>query len=372
MRANNVLGLIFSNTYDHYLSELTAMRSMGSVPYGGRYRLIDFQLSAMVNSGIGKVGIITKSNYQSLMDHVGGGRAWDLSRKKGGLCILPPFNTSTATAGGIYSGRIEAIANAMDFITYSDEEYILMTDCNTLYNFDFAEMFRQHEKSGADITIAYANGASPKIEELAAFELDSDGRITGVSRINAGEEQNYSVNVFLMRKALLERLINEAMSLGYRSFTMDILQKNVQRLKIFGYEAPGFVKVLDSMQSFFEANMALLNSDSRKALCLSQPVYTKVKDDVPAIYGLNSEVSNSLVADGCVIEGKVENSVLFRGVHVGKGTVVKNCVLMQNTYIGDNVSLNCVMADKDVVIKPGKVLSGDKSFPVHIGKGIVI
>ena len=370
MRANNVLGLIFSNTYDHYLNELTAMRSMGSVPYGGRYRLIDFQLSAMVNSGLGKVGIVTKSNYQSLMDHVGHGRAWDLSRKNGGLYILPPFNTSTAS--GIYSGRIEAIANVMDFISYSDEEYVLMTDCNTLYNFDFTEMFKQHEKTGADITIAYANGVVPKIAELAAFELNEENRITGVSRNKAGIQTDYSINVFLMRKALLERLLNEAMSLGYRSFTMDILQKNTEKLKIYGYKAPGFVKVLDNMQSFFEANMALLNSADRKSLCLSQPVYTKVKDDVPAIYGLDSDVSNSLIGDGCVIEGKVINSVLFRGVHVGKGAVIKDCVLMQNTYVGDNVNLNCVTADKDVVIKPNKVLSGDKTFPVHIGKGIVI
>lgn len=370
MRANNVLGLVFSNTFDHYLNELTAMRSMGSVPYGGRYRLIDFQLSAMVNAGIGKVGIITKSNYQSLMDHVGNGRAWDLSRKKGGLYILPPFNTTTA--GGIYSGRIEAISNVMDFIEGSDEEYILMTDCNALYNFDFTEMFRQHEKTGADITIAYVNGEAPKISELAEFSFGAGGRITGVARNQGGEKKNYSINVFLMRKALLERLINEANSLGYRSFTEDILKRNLEKLKIFGYEAKGFVKVLDGMQSYFEANMALLDSQNRKDLCLSQPVYTKVKDDVPAIYGLNSKVSNSLVADGCVIEGEVINSVLFRGVHIGKGTVVKDCVLMQNTYIGDNVSLNCVTADKDVVIKPGKVLSGDKSFPVHIGKGIVI
>lgn len=370
MRANNVLGLIFSNTYDHYLNELTAMRSMGSVPYGGRYRLIDFQLSAMVNSGIGKVGIITKSNYQSLMDHVGHGRAWDLSRKNGGLCILPPFNTSTSS--GIFSGRIEAIANAMDFISYSDEEYVLLTDCNTLYNFDFSDMFSRHEKTGADITIAYVNGKTPKIEELPNFTIDCDGRITEISRNQADSEADYSINVYFMRKALLERLINEATSLGYHSFTMDILKRNIEKLNIFGYKATGYIKVLDNMQSYFEANMDLLKSENRKALCLSQPVYTKVKDDVPAIYGLDSEVSNSLIADGCVIEGKVINSVLFRGVHIGKGTVVKDCVLMQNAYISDNVSLNCVTADKDVVIKPGKVLSGDKTFPVHIGKGIVI
>ena len=163
MRANNVLGLIFSNTYDNYLSEITSVRSMGSVPYGCRYRLIDFQLSAMVNSGIGKVGIITKSNYQSLMDHVGHGRAWDLSRKNGGLYLLPPFNIGTT---GIYSYKIEAISSAMNFLRNSEEEYVLMTDCNAIYNVDFTDMFERHEKSGADITIAYKRSPAPAIREL--------------------------------------------------------------------------------------------------------------------------------------------------------------------------------------------------------------
>lgn len=369
MRANNVLGLVFSNNFDNYLNELTSMRSMGSVPYGGRYRLIDFNLSAMVNSGMAKVGIITKSNYQSLMDHVGNGRAWDLSRKKGGLYILPPFNSSNT---GLYSGRIEAVAGVMNFLQYSDEEYVLMCDCNALYNFDLTKMFAYHEEKGADITIAYVNGETPNISELAILDMDEENKIKAVSRRLKDGVENYSINIVLLRKSLLERLVNEATSLGYHSFTDDILKRNVSKLKIYGYEATGFVKMLDSMQSYFEANMALLEKENRDALCRSQHVYTKVKDDVPAIYGLGSDVSNSLVADGCVIEGKVENSILFRGVHIGKGTVVKNCVLMQNTYIGDDVSLNCVVADKNVVIKPGKVLSGDENFPVYIGKGIVI
>ena len=363
MRANNVLGLVFSNTFDHYLNELTSMRSMGSVPYGGRYRLIDFNLSAMVNSGMGKVGIITKSNYQSLMDHVGNGRAWDLSRKNGGLYILPPFNSANT---GLYSGRIEAVAGVMNFLQYSEEEYVLMCDCNAVYNFDLTKMFAYHEAKGADITIAYVNGETPEISELAILGIDSVSR-----RLKEGVE-NYSINIVLMRKSLLERLVNEATSLGYRSFTEDILKRNVSKLKIYGYEVTGFVKLLDGMQSYFEANMALLDKENRDALYRSHAVYTKVKDDVPAIYGLGSDVKNSLVADGCVIEGTVENSILFRGVHVGKGAVVKNCVLMQNNYIGDDVKLNCVVTDKNVVIKPGKVLSGDEKFPVYIGKGIVI
>ena len=342
---------------------------MGSVPYGCRYRLIDFQLSAMVNSGIGKVGIITKSNYQSLMDHVGHGRAWDLSRKNGGLYLLPPFNIGTT---GIYSNKIEAISSAMNFLRNSEEEYVLMTDCNAIYNVDFTDMFERHEKSGADITIAYKHSPAPAIRELTKFELADDGRITSISR-RSDEEANYSLNVIFMRKSLLERLISEAIGLGYHSFTKDVLQKNINSLKIYGCEFNGYVKVIDGIQSYFEANMDLLKKENRKALFAKEkPVFTKVKDDVPAIYGLDSHASNSLIADGCVIEGTVENSVLFRGVHIGKGAVVKNCVLMQNTYISDDVKLNCVIADKNVVIKPNKNLSGDVKFPVFIGKGIVI
>lgn len=342
---------------------------MGSVPYGCRYRLIDFQLSAMVNSGIGKVGIITKSNYQSLMDHVGHGRAWDLSRKNGGLYLLPPFNIGTT---GIYSNKIEAISSATNFLRNSEEEYVLMSDCNTIYNVDFRDMFDRHLNTGADITIAYKHTAAPAIRELTKFELADDGRITSISR-RSDDEANYSLNVIFMRKSLLERLISEAIGLGYRSFTEDVLQKNIKSLKIYGCEFDGYVRTIDGIQSYFEANMDLLNKENRKALFSKEkPVFTKVKDDVPAIYGLDSHASNSLIADGCVIEGKVENSVLFRGVHIGKGAVVKNCVLMQNAYISDDVKLNCVIADKNVVIKPNKNLSGDVKFPVFIGKGIVI
>lgn len=369
MRANNVLGLIFANTYDECLNEITSVRSMGSVPYGGRYRLIDFQLSAMVNSGIGKVGIVTKSNYQSLMDHVRNGRPWDLSRKNGGLQILPPFNY---TKVGIYDGKIEALAGAMDFVSHADEEYVLMSDCHAIYNIDLSKMFNYHEEKNADITIGYINGNAPKIERMSELDIADDGRIKSIARINSDDSVDYSLNVILMRKSLLERLINSALSLNYQSFTEDILQRNVDSLKIYGYKFDGYVKVIDGLQTYFESNMDLLEKENRKALLTSQPVYTKVKDDVPAIYGLNSNVKNSLVADGCVIEGTVENCVLFRGVHIGKDTVVKNCVIMQNAYIGDSVNLNCVIADKDVVIKPNKVLSGDVTFPVYIGKGIVI
>lgn len=367
MRGNNVLGIIFPNVGDEALSELTSLRSMGSVPFGGRYRLIDFELSSMVDCGMSKIGIITKGNYQSLMDHVGSGRAWDLSRKNGGLMIIPPFNTAGA---GMHSTRIEALTGAMDFVRHCDEEYVLLTDCNFVCNMDYEKVFDFHIKSGADITAVYTKGLSPETKSLG-FKVN-DGRITEAGFVT-NENADYSMNIYFMRKSLLERFVNDSIRTGENDFEKLFIMDNVSSLKIMGYEYTGFVRVLDNLKSYFDSNMSLLKSENRKALFTSKrPVYTKVRDEVPAIYGLGSSVKNSLVTDGCVINGTVENCVLSHGVHIGKGAVVKNCILMNNTYIGDGVHLDCVIADKEVVIKPNKTLSGDASYPIFIGKMIVI
>lgn len=367
MRGNNVLGIIFPNVGDESLGELTSVRSMGSVPFGGRYRLIDFQLSSMVDCGMSKIGIITKGNYQSLMDHVGSGRAWDLSRKNGGLMIIPPFNTAGA---GMHSTRIEALRGAMDFIRHCDEEYVLLTDCNFVCNMDYEKIFDFHVKNNADITAVYTKGKAPETKCLD-FKLDN-GRI-----VEAGyafeEESDYSMNIYFMRKALLERFVNDSVRTDEGDFEKLVIMDNTASLKIMGFEFNGFVRTLDNLRSYFDSNMSLLESENRKALFTSErPVYTKVRDEVPAIYGLGSSVKNSLVTDGCVINGTVENCVLSHGVHIGKGAVVRNCILMNNTYIGDGVHLDCVIADKEVVIKPNKTLTGDPSYPIFIGKMIVI
>lgn len=367
MRGNNVLGIIFPNAGDDALSELTSLRSMGSVPFGGRYRLIDFELSSMVDCGMSKIGIVTKGNYQSLMDHVGSGRAWDLSRKNGGLMIIPPFNTAGA---GMHSTRMEALRGAMDFIRHCDEEYVLLTDCNFVCNMDYEKIFEYHVKSNADITAVYTKGVSPETTCLG-FSLDN-GRVTDAGFIT-NEEADYSMSIYFMRKALLERFVNDSIRTGENDFEKLIIMDNTSSLKIMGYEHKGFVKALDNLKSYFDTNMSLLETENRKALFTSErPVLTKVRDEVPAIYGLGSSVKNSLITDGCVINGTVENCILSHGVHIGKGAVVKNCILMNNTYIGDGVHLDCVIADKEVVIKPNKTLAGDKSYPIFIGKMIVI
>ncbi|NLO45570.1 MAG: glucose-1-phosphate adenylyltransferase subunit GlgD [Clostridiales bacterium] len=372
MRANNVLGLVFSNAYDAALPELTNLRTMGSVPFGGRYRLIDFALSNMVNCGIAKVGIITKSNYQSLMDHVGSGKPWDLSRKNDGMFILPPFSSNESA--GMYDNRIEALKGKMRFIVRSREEYIILCDCNVICNLDFNELFKEHSKSGADITIAYRHGKAPDLPDLLSFSTGDGGRITeAVTGGGQDCEADYSLNIYLMRKSLLERLINEAAGMHMDNFERDIIQRNIETLKIHGFEEKGFVRVLNGLKSYYDANMELLDTAKRNMLfSKKRPVLTKLRDEMPVIYGLGSKAKNSLIADGCIIDGEVENSILFRGARVRKGASVKNSIIMQGTYIGENVRLDSVVIDKSTVIKPGKSLCGDENYPVYIGKEIII
>lgn len=368
MRANNILGIIFSNSYDEAMPEFTNLRTMGSAPFGGRYRLIDFALSNIVNSGMNKVGVITKSNYRSLMDHIGTGKPWDLDRKQGGLFLLPPFSGGS----GMFDCRIEALNGIMSFISRSKEEYVVISDCNVVCNIDLTKLFEFHKKNADDITVACGRGAIPEFGDIMSFEADESARITGVD-ISARGEGLYSLNIFLMRKSLLQRLINEAAQMKLDFFERDIIAKNVDKLRISAYEPGGFIRTLDSLQTYYRVSLELLDKDNMSSLFdRERPVYTKIYDEMPAIYGLGSSVVDSLVSDGCTIEGTVEHSILSRGVKVSKGAVVRNSILMQNTVVGDNVSLNCTVTDKNVVINSDKVLSGAENYPLYIGKGIVI
>ncbi|MBQ3044866.1 MAG: glucose-1-phosphate adenylyltransferase subunit GlgD [Clostridia bacterium] len=370
MSAKNVLGIIFSNAYDEVLPELTALRTMGSIPFAARYRLIDFPLSNMVNAGIPQVGVITKSNYRSLMDHIGNGKPWDLSRKREGMTLLPPFDTP---AMGMTTGKADALYGSISYITKSAKDHVLLTDCNVVCNMDYEKLIKAHTSKDADITIAYAKGNPPSIENGTELILGDDGRVVGTKLIDCfSGSVNYSLKIMIIRRTLLERLLHEAHSAKIDDFET-LVANNVKHLRVYGYEETGFVRVLGSLQNYYDISLELLKLENRKALFTpDRPVYTKVSDQVPSIYGIGANVKNSLVADGCKIYGEVENSILFRGVTVEKGAKIKNSIVMQNTFVGENSTLECVIIDKSAVVKPNKMLCGASNYPVYIGKGIVI
>lgn len=366
----NVLGLVFANMHDTTLGDMTKNRTMGSVMFGGRYRLIDFPLSNMVNSGISEVGVITKSNYQSLLDHLGSAREWDLARKKGGLYILPPFGNVEST---LYRGRIEALYGAMSFIKHSRAKYVILSDCDVVTNIDYKPIVAAHIESGADITAVAHTGvySSDDIKTSTVFNVDADKNVTSVLiNPDISGTCTTSLNVFVMSMDFLIETVNDAMARGNVSFERNILQEKCRELKIKIYEYDNYFSKLNSPESYFKSTMALLEPENaRKLFVPKRSIYTKVSDNAPVKYDLDSKVSNSLVADGCIIEGEVENSVLFRGVKVGKGAKVKNCILMQGTVVGDNAELNYLITDKNVSICENHILTSSPQYPMYVGKG---
>lgn len=366
----NVLGLVFANMHDTTLGDMTKNRTMGSVMFGGRYRLIDFPLSNMVNSGISEVGVITKSNYQSLLDHLGSAREWDLARKKGGLYILPPFGNVEST---LYRGTIEALYGAMSFIKHSRAKYVILSDCDVVTNIDYKPIVAAHIESGADITAVAHTGvySSDDIKTSTVFNVDADKNVTSVLiNPDISGTCTTSLNVFVMSMDFLIETVNDAMARGNVSFERNILQEKCRELKIKIYEYDNYFSKLNSPESYFKSNMALLEPENaRKLFVPKRSIYTKVSDNAPVKYDLDSKVSNSLIADGCIIEGEVENSVLFRGVKVGKGAKVKNCILMQGTVVGDNAELNYLITDKNVSICENHILTSSPQYPMYVGKG---
>ena len=370
-------GLIFSNIHDQSIPEMTRKRTMASIPFGGRYRLIDFTLSNMVNSDITNVGVITHYNYQSLMDHIGNGKDWDLARRSGGIKLLPPYVAAyeNRAAGKLYESRLEALMGASSFINRCGADYIVLSDCDVIMNIDLSAVIEEHIRSEAYVTLVTKKidvKNSPFEKDMDVLTLDESGRVTDIAFTMPKRGQcHVNTNVMVISREDLQTIVSDSIAHGYRSFTRDILMKQLKKKQIRAYAFDGFCACISSLENYFSTSMKLLDDDVRRSL-FSVPdrkIYTKIRNSAPTKYAEGAKVSNSMIADGCVIEGTVENSIIFRGVHVGKGTVVKNSILLQDTYVGSKVSLNCVITDKNVVIKDGRKLSGYDTMPFFIGKG---
>lgn len=341
------LGIIFSSIHERDIPELTKVRTLASVPFGGRYRLIDFVLSNMVNSGITNIGIIAKYNYQSLMDHVQSGKSWGLARKNGGLTILPPFND--ISGGGVFNNRFEAIKSVESFIRYNEADYVVMADCDIVCNFDLAPAITAHEKNGADITLIYRKKAVDSSDKYRMFlETDENGKVTYVEKNNGstGEKKVYT-DFMIMSRRLLLYILENSKKWGITSFSQNVLS-NYKDYKIYAYEQDGYYAAVNSLTDYYKHSMELLNPKVVKELFYKggAEIYTKVRDSAPAKFTDTACVNDSMVADGCIIEGEVTNSIIFRGCHIAKGAKVMNSIIMQDSVIEANSTLNCVIMDK--------------------------
>lgn len=365
MRASAVAGLVFVNSQDELLRKLTTKRSMASVPFGARYRLIDFALSNLVNAGISNVGLITKENYRSLMDHVGSGIYWDLDRKNGGLRVLPPYST---VGNRRYNGYVEALSGASDFIKRSHADYMVLYDADIVANIDISAAIKTHIKSHADVTIVTHNGTVPSKGRNVMLPTVENGFVTNIE-FSDGSEQTaeYGLGILIFNCAPLTRLVESAVNAEGMSINRDIIARHLSSLKVAAFRHEGYAAIMDSERAYFSANMDLLRADVRCDLFNKErPILTKTRDDMPTRYGTKSVAENCFIADGCVIDGTVKNSILFRGVKVAKGAVIENSILMQGTTVAEGAQLEYVIADKNAGIGADMMLKGtpQKSFMI--------
>ncbi len=375
MAMKDVMGIIYTGEKDSFLRELTAMRAVAAVPVAGRYRVIDFLVSSFVNSDIPNVGVVMQKNYHSLMDHLGSGKEWDLHGKTDGLFILPPF--LTADNNGQYPGSLDALHANLGYIRRSRQEYVLLCNSLIVFNADFRGMVKSYEQSSADVCMMYSKNPDLQRSEYGAYlDIDESGMIVDVE-IDPTKPRyaNTALEVTLMKKDLLINLIDQGVSHGYHDLMRDVFQRMIRDagLRVAGYEYKKPCYRMDSIQSYFTFNLDMIKPDIRNNLFSEdRPVYTKLRDEMPARYLEHANVSGSIVADGCIVDAKVTNSVLFRGVRIGKGAKIKNCIIMQDSVIEENAELeNCIL-DKQAHIKAGGKLIGPPTYPIVISKNMTI
>ncbi len=332
--------------------------------------MIDFPLSNMSNSGVNNVGIVAKSNFMSLMDHVGSGSAWDLARRRSGLSILPPYGEHS------FASLVETIFNLHGYIEHGDEDYVLIAPSDCVHNMDYSKLLRFAEKNHSDITFVYVKKAVKEITDdfRCILELDETGKVTKIMASPVDDSVcNLDIGVMLVKKTVLMALVRQAMSESKYSFVRDVLQKSLDRHRVYAYEFEGYCEIIGSVKEYYDANMKIMDRDTRYKLFDSRhPIYTKVRDDSPSRYGLNSSVKSSLIAQGCVINGVVENSIISKGVYIGHGAVIKNCIIMQDSIIGDKAELINLVIDKDVNVSRGSKLQGTKNYPMYIAKKSIV
>lgn len=367
----NIMGIIFANIYDSSLGRLTNKRTIASLPFGGRYRNIDFCLSNMTNSGITHVGVITKYNYQSLMNHIGSGQEWDLELGKGGLEFLTPFAQGHS---GTFRGKLDALNSAIDFLTIATEEYVVLADGGVVCTMDYGEVIDKHIASGSDITVVTKDGICNGIKQLdLAVRLSENGTIKDmVVDYPAPSAYRASTGVFILKRELLIDVVKRCVSHSLYRLERDFIMRDffAGELKVNVYCLQNVALFNESPQEYYHNNLALLERDVRNSLFRrEQAVFTRVRNEVPAYFGDGYEIDNCIVGDGCILNGRAEHSVLFRGVCIERGATVKDCVIMQDAVIEEGAEISCCILDKDVHVRKGARLIGTREHPVIVERG---
>ena len=379
-KKHRILGLINLMEPDYQMKSLTSHRPVAAIPFGGRYRMIDFMLSNMSAAGINTIGIYLKDKERSLMDHIRSGHPWDMDRMAGGIFYFSPYSTQDLNFD--LKGDIMNFYNNIDILEKSKADYVILAGSNMAMNIDLRKVLDEHIETGADVTVVYRNYASSDHYYDNAYVLNTDenDRINsfGIKIVKRGSQNvpeftKISTEIYVLKVDLLKELIEDAVSSGVSIYMREVLHDAARLHKYHGYEFKRFIGYASSIYNFYESNMDLLNEEHLMDLFYGpNKINTKIRNENPSFYGEESKVSDSLIANGCVIEGEVVNSILFRRVIVEKGAKIENSIIMQNGTIKAGASLKHCIADKNVVISEGEIMSGTEKSPLVLAKGSVI
>ncbi|MBR0469429.1 MAG: glucose-1-phosphate adenylyltransferase subunit GlgD [Mogibacterium sp.] len=364
------IGLISANYGSDAFGALLENRTLASLPYGGRYRLIDFALSNMANAGITTVGVIAPVNSGSLIDHIGVGNPWSLGRKKGGLFIMPGSVYGMQRWGSRFLMR--DLLKCDKLFLKDDAEYVIMSGSSDVCNMDYEPLIKAHAASGKPITMVYKK--VPRGEEFQGYflEINEYGEVTWINKESYGWS-NYFADTFIINRKYMIDFMGWYGSLEYMDM-IEIISNNMQTMDIGTYEFKGYLGKIKNPWEFLKVNQAMTDYDIRNEVFCNPErlIYTKAQDEAPVFHYPEADVRNSVISAGCRIEGRVENSVIFRSCHIAKGAVVRNSVIMMHGTIGEGAVLDNVIADKYVTINPGVKIYGGEREPVIIGKDATI
>ncbi len=358
---HNVMAFIHLEEPETELRALTAFRPIATIPMAGRYRVIDFILSNLVNAGIRQVGIFSQKNTRSLVDHVSGGHPWDLDLKHSGLFLFDRPLLSPMDDAKVFG-------NNMEFLKRSEVNYVLVCSSYMLCNMDFTALIEAHCASGCDITAVYhpTRHAYREFLNCGCLQLDDVGMVTGVNKnIGADSSANICMELFLMSKELLIRLLYQAARAGVTASLADFLMQRLASVRTIGFPFTGYTACINSTSAYYRANLELLDPRVRNELfCPERPIYTKIKDTPPSLYLAGSHVSDSVIADGCRIGGTVSHSILSRFVSQAPDSQIRDSIILQGAVISPGVQLSHAIIEKNVIVHPGTVISGTPDFPV--------
>jgi len=370
-----MVGLCLSDPHPDRAGDGSSIRTISAARFAGRYRLVDFMLSNMVNSKVYTIGMILNSQYQSLISHIGMGKEWDLARKSGGVYFFPPYFADDRRS--VNSELDGPLQRAAEYLTEIKAEYVILADSSVVYNMDYRKAYESHIKTGADVTAIYTKKkiTTGERENTVAFTISEDNRVTGVGLAQPNADSiNASLGAYIMHKRQFIQMTAGEKNCGMLRFSRVLLNEALDRLCVNAYEFKGYSAHICSVETFFHYNLDILDINNRNSLFdfEGRQIFTNRRDSLPAKYGKNADIKNSIVSDGCQIDGTVINSTICRNVKIATGAVIKNCVLQDDTVVEKNASLDCIITDNSVVISEGRTMMGYPTYPVHIERGRVI